>query len=258
MKNVTGHSWFERRTRQRALNLWHALVQNAPQMSLSGLLKLRTESENLSELVGAFNQLSTHEIGKRVAQTVDIPDYKNADWSWRPEVFFQKDCVTAEVNPVSGKQIGSYLTLHHDASVPSIILRQTKTVRATNVAPFDFTIEVYDFAGSFLSLALDLPNSAILGLSNQNIFELDIHLTTEHPLPKFVRINVQHGPNIDNEIQVISHTGDHLNVEFDLGYMDLNEQRLEKIWFDLIFDDAKMNKIVIHDITICRRSRAQF
>ncbi len=91
MKNVTGHSWFERRTRKRALNLRHALVQNAPQMSLSGLLKLRTESENLSELVGAFNQLSTHEIGKRVAQTVDIPDYKNADWSWRPEVFSKKN-----------------------------------------------------------------------------------------------------------------------------------------------------------------------
>jgi hypothetical protein len=33
---------------------------------------------------------------------------------------------------------------------------------------------------------------------------------------------------------------------------------LEKVWIDLIFDDAQMNKIVLHDVTICRRLRAQF
>ena len=95
-------------------------------------------------------------------------------------------------------------------------------------------------------------------LSNQNIFEMEFRLTSEQQLPILARINVKHGPNVDEQIKELSHQHENFTVEFDLGYMDLNEHRLEKVWIDLIFDDAQMNRIVLHDLTVCRRLRAQF
>ncbi|MEC9199625.1 MAG: DUF6478 family protein, partial [Pseudomonadota bacterium] len=46
-------------------------------------------------------------------------------------------------------------------------------------------------------------------------------------------------------------------VEFDLGYSNINEKRLESAWVDLIFERARMNQITIRDLTFCRRPRAE-
>ncbi len=46
-------------------------------------------------------------------------------------------------------------------------------------------------------------------------------------------------------------------VEFDLGYSDINEKRLERMWLDLIFEGPEMNQINMRDITFCRYPRAE-
>ena len=46
-------------------------------------------------------------------------------------------------------------------------------------------------------------------------------------------------------------------VEFDLGYSELNEKRIERMWFDLIFESPEMNQVTIRDITFCRYTRAK-
>ena len=46
-------------------------------------------------------------------------------------------------------------------------------------------------------------------------------------------------------------------VEFDLGYSDINEKRVERMWLDLIFEGPEMNQITIRDITFCRYPRAE-
>lgn len=258
MNKNLGQSWTERRTRKRAQELWSRILSQADGLSLRNLIKLRSDAVKLADTARQFSQVASNEIGKSLAKNAEIAATKRADWAWRPEVFFHSGCVHTKINPTSGQELGSNLTLHHDAKNPEMIVRQTPTLRSTNLAPFDFVMEVYDFEGSFLSLAFDLPDQALDGLSNQNIFEMDLRLSTEHTLPIFARINVQHGPNVGEQIKEITELGTQFNVEFDLGYMNLNENRLEKVWIDLIFDDAQMNKIVLHDVTICRRLRAQF
>mgnify|MGYP006289767839 CR=1 FL=1 len=45
-------------------------------------------------------------------------------------------------------------------------------------------------------------------------------------------------------------------VEFDLAYSRLNERRVERLWLDLIFERPAMNRIVLQDLAMSRRPRA--
>ncbi|MGI9370572.1 MAG: DUF6478 family protein, partial [Ruegeria sp.] len=47
-----------------------------------------------------------------------------------------------------------------------------------------------------------------------------------------------------------------VGVDFDLAFANLNEQRIEKIWLDLIFSNPQMNHIYLRDVTLCRHHRA--
>jgi hypothetical protein len=46
-------------------------------------------------------------------------------------------------------------------------------------------------------------------------------------------------------------------VEFDLAYTDLNEKRIERMWLDLIFEGPELNQILLRDVTLARRPRAE-
>ena len=46
-------------------------------------------------------------------------------------------------------------------------------------------------------------------------------------------------------------------VEFDLAYTNLNEKRIERAWIDLIFEAPEMNQIILRDVTLSRRPRAE-
>jgi hypothetical protein len=37
----------------------------------------------------------------------------------------------------------------------------------------------------------------------------------------------------------------------------MNEKRLERAWIDLIFESPEMNQIVLRDVTLARRPRAE-
>ena len=46
-------------------------------------------------------------------------------------------------------------------------------------------------------------------------------------------------------------------VEFDLAYTKVNEKRVERLWVDLIFEGPEMNQIILRDVTLSRRPRAE-
>ena len=56
----------------------------------------------------------------------------------------------------------------------------------------------------------------------------------EKPLEIFARLNIKHGPNTEPIVRELPlHKAD-IVVEFDLAYSNLNEERVEKAWIDLI------------------------
>ena len=119
-------------------------------------------------------------------------------------------------------------------------------------------MDVFQFDGSFLSLALDLPQAAIDGLTRRHIIRLEIRVETEKPLEIFGRINVRHGPNIEQLVREFDGSAGELSLEFDLAATRLNETRVERAWLDLIFEGPEMNAITLRDLTLSRRPRAEF
>ena len=59
-------------------------------------------------------------------------------------------------------------------------------------------------------------------------------------------------------IREFTHDAKVSSVGFDLGYLMLNENRIEEIWLDFIFEAPQMNLIKICDLTFYRRPRSGF
>jgi hypothetical protein len=180
-----------------------------------------------------------------------------ADWAWRPDLWRGKIAMAGLASAPSRSEICTATTLFHDCKRSELTLRQIRNTRESDIAPFGLRLDVFRFSGSFLSLALDLPSDAIAALKQKHIFRVDIIAEMEKPLEIFARLNIKHGPNVESIVREMPLGAAEVMVEFDLGYSKINEKRVEKIWLDLIFEGPEMNQIVLRDLTITRRPRAE-
>jgi len=48
-----------------------------------------------------------------------------------------------------------------------------------------------------------------------------------------------------------------VTADFDLAYAELNENRIDSMWLDLILENPAMNQMRIRDLTFCRYPRAE-
>jgi predicted transposase YdaD len=118
-------------------------------------------------------------------------------------------------------------------------------------------MDVFQFDGSFLSLVLELPEEAVEGLKLTHLIRLDAIVEMEKPLEIFARLNIKHGPNVEQVVRELPLNEEEVKVEFDLAYTKLNEKRVERIWVDLIFEGPEMNQVILRDVTFSRRPRAE-
>ena len=162
--------------------------------------------------------------------------------------------------PPPGARVAADTAVWHDCPAAAAVLRQVPGLGSA--APFGLQIDTLGFAGSYLSLSLDLPPEAAKGLTRAHIIRLTLALTVERPIDVYARLNIGHGPNTDD---MLLHVGrmwqspDPIRraVEFDLHYVEMNERRLERLWLDLIFEAPLMNAATIHDLVLSRHPRAQ-
>ena len=186
---------------------------------------------------------------------IDAP--AESDWRWRPEFWRRSVSPPGVAAVASGSRFGEGLAIFHDCTVSELTLRQLRNNATRAFAPFGLSMDVFGFDGSFLSLALDLPTEAVLGLTRRHLVGLGLRVRMERPLEVFARLNIRHGPNTAQLVREIPGGSEELTVEFDLAYCDLNERRIEKAWIDLIVDRPAMNLVEILDLTLYRRPRAE-
>jgi hypothetical protein len=86
---------------------------------------------------------------------------------------------------------------------------------------------------------------------------LDVIVEMEKPLEIFARLNIKHGPNVEQIVRELPLNEEEVMVEFDLAYSKMNEKRVERLWVDLIFEGPEMNQIILRDVTLSRRPRAE-
>ncbi len=153
--------------------------------------------------------------------------------------------------------LGDAVTIFHDCHISELILRQLRNTREDDLAPFGLRMDVFQFDGSFLSLASMLPPKSCKSLTRRHLLRMDANIETESPLKIFARLNVRHGPNTEQIVRELLLKDGKIMVEFDLAYINLNEKRVVSMWIDLIFERPQMNQVTIRDMTFSRNLRAE-
>lgn len=242
---------------QGAIARWATAARRAPIAELEVLRGQRHRARRLRQLLDeltfvADNRLALPRIGSNAFSRPG-----GTEWSWRPQLWRgplgQKGMAAVE----SKTSLGDEVTIFHDCKISELTLRQVRNNREQDLAPFALRMDVFRFDGSFLSLVIDAPQSACEGLQRRHIIRLSMIMEVEKSIEVFARLNVKHGPNTEQLVLEIPEGSPEVNLEFDLGYSELNEKRIERMWLDLIFEGPEMNQVTIRDMTFCRFPRAE-
>lgn len=252
----SGQGWLGRAGHAAALRRWARLVREAPAADLPLLRRQRNRARQLrmqlDELIHiADGRLALPQIGNQA-----FPQPKDADWGWRPGLWSRPLPVKGVAPVVSKTALGPEARLFHDCPCGEMALRQVRNTQDSDLAAFGLQLDVFGFEGSYLSLAIDLPEEATAGLSRQHLIRVDTRVELEAPIEIFTRLNVKHGPNTEQVVRELRTDTGAAHVEFDLAYTRLNEKRVEKMWLDLIFEGPRMNRVTLRDLTFSRRKRA--
>ena len=141
-------------------------------------------------------------------------------------------------DPESGTVIGEGVTTFHDAVQRNFAFRcLDRTLLLT----------IYQFAGSYLSIAVDLP--AAMRTRMRPGWRLTARLDTDatRPVTTFVRLNLNHRQTkrVLHEVVVIDQgTRD---VGFDL---DAVEPGWTGAWLDIIFSHPRMSEICLRGVSL--------
>ncbi len=245
--------WLDR----RALRRWTRTADRAGQAGLDELKILRARARALQQQLDRVLHLAEGRLALPGGGEDRIERPLHCDWAYRPELW-RGPVVPAGIAGVdTNTALGSETSLFHDCGAGEITFRQLRNARAGDRAPYGVRLDVFRFDGSFLSLVVNPPPESVAGLKKRHVIRLAVAVETEKPLELFGRLNVRHGPNTEQLVREFPMDGTEMQVEFDLGFSDLNEKRIERMWIDLIFEDPAMNQILIRDLAVTRRPRAE-
>ncbi len=235
-------------------------ARNARLARTADLVSLRRQRMRARQLKGHLDHL-IHVADERLALpligSTSFPRPHNADWAWRPELW-RGPLPSPGMSSVQNRSmLGNEITLFHDCQLSELTLRQLRNLREEDLAPYGLRMDVFRFDGSFLSLVIDLPEDGYGGLKRTHLIRLDVIVEMEKPVEIFARLNIKNGPNTEQMVRELDLSDPQTVVEFDLAYSNLNERRVEGAWIDLIFEGPEMNQVVLRDLTLSRRPRAQ-
>lgn len=239
-----------------ALRWWRHAARQARRSDLSTLRKYRQRARQLRTYLNEVIFAAEERLALPVVGSDSFPKPFGTDWAWRPELW-RGPVPTLGLSSVQSKSmLGREVTVFHDCAHSELTLRQLRNLREADLAPFGLRLDVFRFDGSFLSVVVDLPQEGMTGLTKDHLIRVDTIVELEKPIEIFARLNVKHGPNVEQFVRELPLTDENVMVEFDLAYSNLNEKRIEKAWLDIIFEGPEMNQVILRDLTFSRRLRA--
>ena len=242
---------------KRILRRWGRVARDAHKLDMETLRDLRTRAREIRRRLNrviyvAEGRLTLPSVGSNAIQK---PLY--TDWAYRPELWRGPLTPPGMVAVESKTEYGDEVKVFHDCRITELTLRQIRNTRESDLAPFGLQMDVFRFDGSFLSLVVELPPSGVEGLQKRHLIRLSTVVECEKPLEIFARLNIKHGPNVEQIVRELPLDNEEVMVEFDLAYTKMNEKRVERMWLDLIFEGAEMNQILLRDVALTRRPRAE-
>ena len=240
------------------LRRWDRAARTVETLDAGELKVLRQRARSLERRLDKVLHVAEGRLSLPFGGQAQVRRPMHSDWAWRPELWCGpiKPVGLATVENKTG--IGSEAKVFHDCPLNELAFRQLRNTKDEDVAPYGIRFDVFRFDGSFLSLVVDLPPEGVEGLTRRHIVRLEIRVETEKPLEIFGRINVRHGPNVEQLVREFEGSNGELSLEFDIATTRLNEARVERAWLDLIFEGPGMSAIILRDMTLSRRPRAEF
>lgn len=240
------------------LRRWDRAARTAETLDPGELKRLRQQARLLGRRIDKVLHVAEERLALPLIGEAGVRRPMHSDWAWRPELWRGPVKPNGAAMVVSKTPIGREAKIFHDCTLSELSVRQLRNTRAEDIAAFGLRMDVFQFDGSFLSLVIDLPPEGVTGLTRRHIIRLEIRVETEKPLEIFGRINVRHGPNLEQIVREFEASNGELILEFDMAATRLNEARVENAWLDLIFEGPEMNAITLRDVTLSRRPRAEF
>lgn len=249
-------SYIDARNHRNQLRKWDRILAQIPNLPLSKLREIRRETRQESRrLIDAHHQLERRltlpVIGSRAFRKAP-----QTQWAHRPMPWAGPLIPTGKIMVPNKTYFGEDLQIFHDCRNTELSLRQVRNTREDDLAPFGVRMDVFNFSGSFLSFAIELPKEALDGLTRNHLLRLNMIVESERPQEMFARLNLRYGPNTEQIVRELDLGKRELWVEFDLYYTKYNEVRGEAVWIDLIFESPSMNQVTIRDVAVMRRPRA--
>lgn len=243
---------------QGALRLWKRAADAAGELDLDTLRELRSRARRTRREIDRLLEAADSRLTRPLLASNAMNRPLGADWLWRPGPWRQRLATFGQAGLGPRTELAEGAVLFHDCPLCEAGYRQLRNTRPGDLAPFGLRIEVLGFAGSFLSLALDLPPGGSEGLRRQHVYRAELDIEAERPVPMMARLNVLHGPNTAQIPARIPETGGGpTSVEFDLAHSGVNERRVGKIWLDIMFERPAMSAVTLRDLTLSRRPRAE-
>jgi hypothetical protein len=246
----------DRLLHKRTLRRWTRMAEATPAMDLETLRRSRGRAWALRRELDRVIHEADYRLALPVIGSNPLRRPLGADWVWRPMLWRGPIPVPGQSSVPGRAPVCDGATVFHDCRRSELTVRQIRNTREEDLAPFGLRMDVFRFDGSFLSLAIDLPPEAVEGLKTRHLVRLDAVVEIEKPLEIFARLNIRHGPNVEQIVRELPLAAEEVMVEFDLAYTKMNEKRVEKLWVDLIFEGPEMNQIILRDVTLSRRPRA--
>lgn len=245
--------WFQRRSLQR----WQSVGQKAEDLDLAMLRDARTRARHLRQVLDRVLHVAEGRLMRPLSGSGAIQKPLHSDWAYRPELWRGPSSPPGRSAVETASKFGGEATIFHDCRVSELTVRQVRNTRESDLSPFGVRMDVFGFDGSFLSLVIELPQSAVDGLKRNHLIRLTTSVELEKPLKVFARLNVQHGPNTEQIVRTLPDTDGEAMVEFDLAYTNINEKRVDRMWVDLVFENPEMSQVILRDVTFSRRPRAE-
>ncbi|MCV2864108.1 DUF6478 family protein [Albidovulum sediminicola] len=243
---------------RRMVARWRRDAQLAERADPPALRAIRASGRQLRAEIDVALATAERRLAYPTGEAARILRRAGTDWVWRPELW------SGAVRPSGQAPVPRHATLsrhgkfYHDCSLAEIAVRQVRNGASDALAPFGYAVEVFDFAGSFMSLVLDLPDEGLKGLSTRHVLRVETRLETERPITVYARLNLRYGPNTEQIARALDQAATPAEVEFDLGHADFPSEQLDRAWIDLFFEKPAMNRIILRDLTVMRMVRAEY
>lgn len=242
---------------RRALQRWQSALHHAETLDLASLRAVRSSARQMRQTLDRVLHVADGRLTLPLIGSDAIQKPLHSDWAYRPELWRGPLSPPGKSAVESKTTFGSEVTVFHDCRVSELTVRQIRNTRESDLAPFGLRMDVFGFDGSFLSLVVELPQSAVGGLKRNHLVRLTALVEMEKPLEVFARLNIQHGPNTEQIVRTLPKSEAETFVEFDLAYTNLNEKRVDRMWVDLVLENPEMSQVILRDVNFSRRPRAE-